>query len=281
LEYLAAEEQRLKDWEATLAKDREEVGEARKNVTALIDHLDAKQKKVQRQMAQLEEQGTELASRVELLAQLESVQATLDQEKQALVKLQRERDYLLTRLELIRTNGKKERDLQRVEYRALNDAFKRFRDETETNQIVLKREDEASAAAFKELKFEANAFLRNCKVMVCSPGNDVGVMVVGEQGWKEEDLENQVRAREGKTLRVYSHFMFLHGMAMGADPFDVWTEKELLAVGQNHPALSFLSKLGFDWPSCEVEPGFMQSLDASNWPDEGMLKHFGRGARGR
>lgn len=69
LEYLAEEEQRLKDWEATLAKGWEELLEARNNITASEQDLDRERNEIQQQQLHLDNLEKDVASRIELLGQ--------------------------------------------------------------------------------------------------------------------------------------------------------------------------------------------------------------------
>jgi hypothetical protein len=78
---------------------------------------------------------------------------------------------------------------------------------------------------------------------------DVAVMIVGREGWLVDDIEDQIRARAGKDLFIYSQEMFLTALLVGADPFDTADTKTLLDFATDHTALRYCIDEGFKWPS--------------------------------
>jgi hypothetical protein len=101
---------------------------------------------------------------------------------------------------------------------------------------------------------EFDDFLWRHGFKVYEPGFDeIDIMVVGRREWSEEELERQLDAREGRTLRVYSQEMFVAAMAIQRDPFDT-DEDTILAFGRGHPALEYLRATALEWPG--IEPSF-------------------------
>lgn len=79
---------------------------------------------------------------------------------------------------------------------------------------------------------------------------DTNVLIVGREEWVEEDLSKLLDMREGKSLKVYSQEMFMSYWACGQDPFE--NQDILETFREDHPALTFFSNTGFDWPSMRV-----------------------------
>jgi hypothetical protein len=85
---------------------------------------------------------------------------------------------------------------------------------------------------------------------VCSIYDEADVLIIGREEWDEEDLNDLLDRREGQSLKVYSQEMFLAYWITGRDPFE--DEDVARAFGEGHPALEYLSNVGFDWPSIYV-----------------------------
>jgi hypothetical protein len=114
------------------------------------------------------------------------------------------------------------------------------------------------------------------------PGNgeeneDVQVMVVGRSGWDEERLEQQLAAREGKELRVYSQEMFLLSLAVNRDMLVELDAAALEAIAADHPALKFLAESELEWPSRIVPtlPAEFRPMDAEGRVDASPLHVMG------
>lgn len=90
------------------------------------------------------------------------------------------------------------------------------------------------------------------------------VLIVGREDWTEEGLEEQIEAREGDTLKVYSQEMAVIAIATGNDPFDA-DEDLLLEFGQDHPALQFLMNNEFAWPGWQPRGGGGIIIDSAEW----------------
>ena len=80
----------------------------------------------------------------------------------------------------------------------------------------------------------------------------LNVLVVGQQDWEEDQLNDAINARRGKELRVYSQEMFLALLRTGKDPLD----SPVIAIhfGKGHPALEYIKEWGFDWPNARIVP---------------------------
>ena len=103
---------------------------------------------------------------------------------------------------------------------------------------------------------------------------ETDVLVVGETGWEPGTLETLLLWREGQELRVYSQELYASLLVNGRDPLEAppdWIE----AFRDKHPALQYLSQLGFKWPTVRVsrsESGNTLTLDV---PEQGFLSFLG------
>ena len=87
------------------------------------------------------------------------------------------------------------------------------------------------------------------------PDADIEHLVVGRNDWSKTDLLNQIDARNGSRLRVYSQEMFFAKLVTGQDPFDAGDPHLLAAFAEEHPALQFLMSLPLPWPEVSEERG--------------------------
>lgn len=107
---------------------------------------------------------------------------------------------------------------------------------------------------------------------------DAAVLVLGRDDWDPSDLDAAIEARAGSRLRVYSQEMVIAALAVGDDLFELCDEDELEAFGDGHPALEYLTGLGFEWPTTEVTVKtrpLLIDFDASGWPAVGVLRQLG------
>jgi hypothetical protein len=95
------------------------------------------------------------------------------------------------------------------------------------------------------------------------------VLIIGQEGWDQNELINLLKEREGRPLRVYSQEMFLGYWLTGRDP--IIDEDVARAFGVGHPALEFLSSAGFDWPKMEYNLRVNREL-TGNLVAEGLLR---------
>lgn len=104
--------------------------------------------------------------------------------------------------------------------------------------------------------------------------DETDVLVIGREAWDEEELNTLLDRRDGKQLRVYSQEMFLGYWVSGRDPFE--DEEVARAFGEGHPALEYLSSVGFDWPSTYVSLGDSSGFFADEELVKiGLLRHMG------
>ena len=123
---------------------------------------------------------------------------------------------------------------------------------------------------------EFDSFLEQCGLVTHAFGNtDVGVFVVGRDGWRQRELDQQVEAREGKSLKVYSQEMVFIALAAGGDPFELGDRTLLLNLAKGHPALDYLTKSGFDWPSAALAGDGGGVLVVEGWVKHGLLRSLG------
>lgn len=94
---------------------------------------------------------------------------------------------------------------------------------------------------------EFDAFLENQGVTPVGEDNEYDVLVVGRDGWSEEQLAAIIWDHRGQTLRIYSQEMMAAWLSCGVDPFE--TPSILDAFRQGHPALEWLGALKqYHWP---------------------------------
>ena len=114
------------------------------------------------------------------------------------------------------------------------------------------------------------------------PGNGaenelVEVMIVGRDGWTEEQLEKQLAAREGHELKVYSQEMFLMSLAVGRDILSELAPADLKVIARDHPALGFLAEGELEWPNRMVPmlPKEFRPFDADGRAEASPLHVMG------
>ena len=138
--------------------------------------------------------------------------------------------------------------------------------------------------------FDAEAVfgaLSACEVSAStSPGAGAEIVILGHDGWNEDDLETAVRGRAGEDVRVYSHEMFLASLCGGQDVYDGCSLRELDDFGVGHSGLQFLRQaLRFAWPSRVVPRSLRRAARFAPEPDSGFssgsaVKHISAAARG-
>ena len=116
-------------------------------------------------------------------------------------------------------------------------------------------------------------FFHRVDLEAFAPDAYTEVLVLGEGGWTERDLQRLLRQRSGQTLRVYSQQMFLAYLISRNDPLD--TPKIALRLGRGHPGLELLQSLGFEWPTTKVKKFGGSASDSTAWRSEGFLKAVG------
>lgn len=118
--------------------------------------------------------------------------------------------------------------------------------------------------------------LRVAGLEVFNIGIDTDVLIIGRDDWQEyeEQLNDLLDNREGKSLKIYSQEMFWAYWITGHDTFD---DKDVaLAFAEGHPALEFfLSNPQIDWVNTTVSLNFPNGRLDIKSPEIGVLKHLG------
>lgn len=73
-------------------------------------------------------------------------------------------------------------------------------------------------------------------------------LVVGMNGWSAEVLSEQIQGRDTNSLRIYTQELFVIGLILKKDPYDVLEQEVIEEVADCHPAIQFILKKGFLWP---------------------------------
>ena len=67
-------------------------------------------------------------------------------------------------------------------------------------------------------------------------------------GWSDEVLSQQLLGKNTYSLRIYTQELFVIGMILGKDPYDVVEQEVIEEVAECHPAIQFILNKGFSWP---------------------------------
>jgi hypothetical protein len=137
--------------------------------------------------------------------------------------------------------------------------------------VGLKVVSTTGSGPFAEAEFDE--FLRGLGIKPYNIAPKTKVLIVGQRGWSESELRTLLEARSGGKLRVYSQEMFIAFLLTGTDPLTA-TDDVVERFGRGHPALAFLSAVGFDWPTTEVYGGGGSELLA-DWLKLGFLSYLG------
>jgi hypothetical protein len=80
-------------------------------------------------------------------------------------------------------------------------------------------------------------------------------IIVGRDGWTEEQLNELIDNAELDEVRVFSQELFMAGILTTHDPFSLPLEI-LMRFSEGHPALEYLIEAGFEWPVIINEEDF-------------------------
>lgn len=116
-------------------------------------------------------------------------------------------------------------------------------------------------------------FLDSGALQIYYIDEETDVLIIGREDWDESTLDVLLDQRDGQVLKVYSQEMFLAYWVTGRDPFQ--DEDVARAFGAGHPALDYLSNVGFDWPSTHVSFGSRSGEVATELVEIGLLRHMG------
>lgn len=99
------------------------------------------------------------------------------------------------------------------------------------------------------------------------PKSTIGSLVVGMSGWSDEVLSQQLVGKNTHSLRIYTQEIFVFGIILGKDPYDVLEQNVIDEVADCHPAIQFILQRGFSWPWRLEEdipvPTFLKNLTPS------------------
>jgi hypothetical protein len=103
-------------------------------------------------------------------------------------------------------------------------------------------------------------------VWEAGPHDDVELLIVGRSNWDENILEQQIGAREGEPLKIFTQELLVTALTCGRDPFDeidTATGQNILeSFGKNHPAIEYLRGLEFPWPEFNLTE---ESISNGEW----------------
>jgi hypothetical protein len=80
------------------------------------------------------------------------------------------------------------------------------------------------------------------------PKSTISTLVVGMSGWSDEMLSRQLVGKNTYSLRIYTQELFVFGIILGKDPYDVLEQEVIEEVAECHPAIQFILQKGFSWP---------------------------------
>lgn len=132
-----------------------------------------------------------------------------------------------------------------------------------------------ATVGFGPLRVEMmDSLLSNKGMTPCFHGDEsASVLIVGRDGWTEQNVEDQIEARAGNSLRIYSQEMAMLALLTGYDPYEL-DDETLNEFGAGHPALEFLMKHEFTWPI--VTQGWSDiHVDAEEWHNRSPLTAMG------
>jgi len=121
---------------------------------------------------------------------------------------------------------------------------------------------------FEENDFDN--FLKQFGFNYHDPEEEIEIVIIGNENWDLQKIQDMLKYRSGKTLKVYSQEMFISYMLIGVDPFDC-NQGILDEFAENHSALEFLINWGFDWPSTQVSLWSGNEELVADWPEKGLL----------
>lgn len=103
-------------------------------------------------------------------------------------------------------------------------------------------------------------------VWEAGPHDDVALLIVGRSNWDANILEQQIGAREKKSLKIFTQELLVATLTCGCDPFDEMdteTGREILELfGKDHPVIEYLRGLEFPWPEFN---SLEESVSSGEW----------------
>jgi hypothetical protein len=102
-------------------------------------------------------------------------------------------------------------------------------------------------------------------------------IIVGREGWTEQELDDLLDQNEFDEIRVFSQELFMAGILTTHDPFSLPTEI-LMKFAEGHPALEYIISLGFEWPEIVLDDSYGESqhfVSTCSYYGESPLTHMG------
>lgn len=105
-------------------------------------------------------------------------------------------------------------------------------------------------------------FLDSRGTSYCDLTSNPEVIILGREGWKEDEINNLIDSRVGDTLRIYSQEMFVAYLANRVDPLKASSDV-LDAFKAGHAGLEYVSQGWSGWVSTSVSTDWRNSATAS------------------
>ena len=129
---------------------------------------------------------------------------------------------------------------------------------------------------------ELDEFLVNRNIdLFHMPDEDVNGIILGVEGWSEDDLSAQIFDREPHSLKIYTQELFIFGLIAGQDPYLLIEDEVTNEIGLNHPAIQFILNQQFTWPAWAHNSNSTDTdwdIDGTDWANESVLKQLGYNA---
>lgn len=116
---------------------------------------------------------------------------------------------------------------------------------------------------------------------VALPHDSIDGVVIGAEGWSEEELAEQIYDRDASSLKIYTQELFVMGLILGDDPYKLMEQDAIDEVGYAHPGIQFILNQNFVWPwksVGEVNVAENWDFDETDWAHESALKLLGYSA---
>ena len=125
---------------------------------------------------------------------------------------------------------------------------------------------------------DLSEFLQNAGIEVQGIDPATEYVLLGRDEWTQEEVDDLIDGRRGRTLRIYSQEMFLTFMACGTDPF--YAEPIVLyAFRDGHVGLEFVSEGWSGWVATFVHKDgprtAIKRFIGGDWPKVGPLHEMG------
>lgn len=116
------------------------------------------------------------------------------------------------------------------------------------------------------------------------PHDELNGLVLGANEWSENDISKQIYGRTPKSLRVYTQELFVFGLIVGCDPYDLLDQDVINQIGMAHPAIQFILEQEFSWPWADSEDDEDDDetdwdVDTTDWSNESTLRRLGYSVR--